>query len=101
MSNYRFSAPARQDLRQIKNYMAQFSLSAASRFLDAFEEKCRLLADFPEMGRSRQEIAPSLRSLPVDKYVIFYRPIENGIQVERVLSGYRDLDEVFSEDEEN
>jgi toxin ParE1/3/4 len=53
------------------------------------------------MGRSRQEIAPSLRSLPVDKYVIFYRPIENGIQVERVLSGYRDLDEVFSEDEEN
>jgi len=69
MSKYIFSAPARQDLRQIKNYMAQFSLSAASRFLDAFEEKCRLLADFPEMGRSRQELAPSLRSLPVDKYV--------------------------------
>lgn len=43
------------------------------------------------MGRSREELAPSLRSLPVDKYVIFYRPIENGIQVERVLSGYRDL----------
>lgn len=29
MGNYIFSAPARQDLRQIKNYMAQFSLSAA------------------------------------------------------------------------
>ncbi|MEQ8756916.1 MAG: type II toxin-antitoxin system RelE/ParE family toxin [Coleofasciculus sp. G1-WW12-02] len=48
MGNYSFSAPARQDLRQIKNYMAQFSLSAASRFLDAFEEKCRLLADFSD-----------------------------------------------------
>jgi len=76
MGKYSFSAPARQDLRQIKNYMAQFSLSAASRFLDAFEEKCCLLADFPEMGRSRQELAPSLRSLPVDKYVnLFGSPL--------------------------
>ncbi|MEW6492097.1 MAG: type II toxin-antitoxin system RelE/ParE family toxin [Cyanobacteriota bacterium] len=101
MSRYVLSAPARQDLKEIKNYLVRFSLGAASRFLDAFEEKCRLLVDFPDMGRTREELAPNLRSLPVDKYVIFYRPIKNGIQVERVLSGYRDFEEIFSEDEEN
>ncbi len=98
---YILSATAWQDLREIKNYMAEYSLDAADRFLDAFEEKCRRLADFPEMGRSREELAPSLRSLPVDKYVIFYRPANNAIQVERLLSGYRDFEALFSENEEN
>ena len=96
MSQYILSSPAKQDLRQIKDYLARYSFDSASRFLDAFEEKCRLLADFPEMGRSREELVPSLRSLPVDKYVIFYRTTKNGIQIERVLSVYRDFQELFS-----
>lgn len=101
MSRYRLSAAAKQDLREIKNYMTRFSLGAATRFLDAFEEKISLLVAFPEMGRTRDELAPNLRSWPVDKYVIFYRQIEKGIQVERVLSGYRDFEDIFGENEEN
>jgi len=101
MSIYRLSAAAKEDLKEIKNYMTRFSLGAAMRFLDAFEEKSRLLAAFPEMGRIRDELAPNLRSLPIDKYVIMYRSIENGIQVERVLSGYRDFEDIFGDREEN
>jgi toxin ParE1/3/4 len=71
MSRYVLNAPARQDLKDIKNYLVRFSLGATSRFIDAFEEKCRLLVDFPEMGRTREELAANFRSLPVDKYVIF------------------------------
>ncbi|MEG5045781.1 type II toxin-antitoxin system RelE/ParE family toxin [Microcoleus sp. B4-C1] len=98
MSRYTLSAPAKQDLRELTNYLLQFSANAANHFLNVFQEKFRLLADFPEMGRSREELAPSLRSFPVDKYVIFYRIIKNGIQIERVLSGYRDFEDVFVED---
>lgn len=29
----------------------------------------------PEIGRARTELAPQLRSIPVGKYLIFYRPI--------------------------
>ncbi len=50
MGKYTLSRAARGDLREVKNYMAEYSLDAASRFLDAFEEKCRQLANFPEMG---------------------------------------------------
>jgi toxin ParE1/3/4 len=32
-------------------------------------------------------------------YLIFYRQIENGIEVERVLSGYRDFDALFLDDD--
>ena len=101
MSKYTLSATAKRDLREIKNYMAEYSLDAASRFLDAFEEKCSRLANFPEMGRSREELAPNLRSLPVDKYVIFYRAVKNGIQIERLLSGYRDFETLFSDNDQN
>jgi toxin ParE1/3/4 len=101
MTRYILSAPAKKDLRNLTNYLLQFSANAANHFLNIFEEKFRLLADFPEMGRSREELAPSLRSLPVDKYVIFYRVIKNGIQIERVLSGYRDFEDVFLENRES
>jgi toxin ParE1/3/4 len=100
MSRYILSAAAKQDLKDIKNYIIRFNLGAAERFLDAFEEKCVLLADFPELGRSREELAPNLRSLPVDNQVIFYRPVKNGIQVERVLSGHRDFEDIFHDSEE-
>ena len=50
------------------------------------------------MGRARDELAPDLRSFPFGRYVIFYEPIEDGIDVVRVLHSARDIDAVFGED---
>lgn len=51
------------------------------------------------MGQSCDNFANSLRSFPVEDYFIFYRPIDDGVEVVRVISGYRDLETVFlSED---
>jgi len=47
------------------------------------------------MGRVRDELAPSLRSFPVGRYVIFYRLIKNGIEITRILHGARDLKSAF------
>ena len=49
----------------------------------------------PYVGRHREELSPRLRSLPVGNYVIFYRPMEDGIEVARVLHGARDLPPLF------
>ena len=95
MSGVRFKPQARQDLNDIWEFIAQDSVTAASRFTDTIEQKCELLARFPEMGRARPELAPSLRSFPVGNYVIFYRPIKDGIEVVRVLSAWRDISSVF------
>ena len=59
--------------------------------LKKINQKCRNLANFPNMGRKREELLTSLRSFPVDDYLIFYRQIEGGIEILRVVSGYRDL----------
>lgn len=47
------------------------------------------------MGRARPELGPAIRSFPIGKYVVFYEPIQDGIDVFRVLSGARDVDAVF------
>lgn len=71
MANVRRSALAERDLLEIWAFIARDNPSAADRFLDLIGEKCDLLAVSPEMGRRREELAPSLRSFPVGRYIIF------------------------------
>lgn len=91
MASVRRSALAERDLLEIWSFIAKDNPSAADRFLDLIGEKCDMLAASPGMGRRREELAPSLRSFPVGRYIIFYRPGERGIQVVRILSAYRDI----------
>lgn len=97
---YVFSAPARQDIEEISDFIGFRNPLAAVRFLERINEQCKLLANFPSMGRRWDDLIPPLRSFPVDSYLIFYRPIEDGIEVVRVVSGYRDIDSVFPRQEE-
>lgn len=66
--------------------------------MEEFREQCQLIVKFPEMGRNYEELAPGLRGFPIGNYIIFYRKIETGIEVNRLLSGYRDIETLFSED---
>jgi len=99
MSNIcRFTATASRDIETIIDLIADNSdFDAAERFLKKINQKCQNLAIFPNMGRQRDELLQELRSFPVDDYLIFYRPIEGGIEILRVVSGYRDLEALFQE----
>jgi len=95
MKEARLSAQARADLEEIWLYIAADSPGAADRFVDRILAACRKLARSPGIGRTREELAPGVRSLPLGNYVIFYRAAKPGIEVIRVLSGYRDIDALF------
>jgi len=47
------------------------------------------------MGRSYADIELSLRGVPFLGYIILYRVIEDGVEIVRVVSGYRDLESLF------
>ena len=82
---------AKADLVDIWLYVASDNLTAADRLMDEIETAFAMLAAQPNAGRSRPELAASLRSIPVGAYAIFYRPTETRIEVVRVLSSYRDV----------
>lgn len=94
---YSLSGEARADLIRINDSTFAENPPAANRFLQAFDRKCQLLAQFPEMGVKWQDLHPPLRSFPVGKHLIFYRPVPEGIEVIRVISGYQDLAAIFPE----
>ena len=86
---------AEADLDDIWLHIALDDPDSADRFIDLIEERCQLLAENPRMGRHPPELAPSLRSFPIGNYIIFYVPIENGIEIIRVVSGGRDIHALF------
>lgn len=98
MSRYRLSKQSRLDLDDIWLFIASDNLAAADRTIDELVGKFRTLAGEPGIGPTRDELAESLRSFPVGSHVIFYRAIPNGIEVVRVLSGFRDIPAVFSDE---
>lgn len=86
---------AESDLDEIWWYIAQDSPHNADRFLDCIQERCLALADFPKMGTSRDELKAGLRSQPVGNYMIFYFPLEDGIDLVRVIHGSRDIESLL------
>ncbi len=88
---------AREDLKEIGRYIARESQdrSVAFRFLDSIEQKLQLYATQPEMGERRPDLGRNVRHFPVGQYVVFYRPIEAGIEILRVLHGRRDIPSIL------
>ena len=97
MKRHIISQPAIKDLVEIIDYFSSRNVDAGERFINEFEKKCNSIANFPSMGRSYDDIKPSLRGLPLAGYIIFYRIIDDGIEIIRVVSGYRDLESLFLE----
>jgi toxin ParE1/3/4 len=87
------------DLAKVWDYIADDSEELADAFIAAIDAKFRTLSQHPAMGRRRDELAPGLRSFPVGRYLVFYLPLSDGVEIVRVLHGSRDIETVFAEDE--
>ncbi len=83
---------AETDLVEIWSYIADDNEPAADRLLGRIDGVLTMLLEHPQAGRLRPDLQQSeLRSFSVKNYVVFYRPMPDGIEVVRVLSGYLDL----------
>ena len=91
----RRTAQAEEDLIDLWLYIAQDNPGAADRLLDEIEEKFSFLADHPQLGPVRPDIAEGCRYFPVGSYLILYRLIPDGIEVVRVVQGSRRLENLF------
>jgi len=88
---------AAEDIAEIWSPIADDSLRAADRWVDQLDEQFQLLPTQPRMGCARDELSPGLRSFAFGRYVIFYEPIDKGIDAVRVLHSARDVDAQFGE----
>lgn len=83
------------DLKEIWKYIAAHDRERADTFLRIVDDKLKSLAQHPFIGKERAEIMEGLRSFPVKSYVIFYRPLDDGIEVIRIIHGARDIENLL------
>lgn len=86
---------AETDLRDIWSYIARDSESQADRWVAMLRKKCYDLAEFPELGPARPDLADALRYFPFRDDLIFYRPIPGGVEIIRILHGSRNVEGEF------
>lgn len=93
MAHYSISNEALDDIMRFHQYLIdQNGLSVSEDFIEGIFNKFQLLADFPDMGRNRNEISKVLLSFPDVKFNqnISYEKSTGGIQVMRMLGGRQD-----------
>jgi toxin ParE1/3/4 len=85
----------------IQYYLAQHTPATATRFAMAVEATLELLALFPESGPAWESADPAMQGVRFQNvrgfpnYLIFYRMIEQGLYVMRIVDGRRDLTRVL------
>ena len=95
---------AERDLDEQAEYLAtQGNLERALRFYRAAEVTFELLASRPWIGKVNQfrsRFLINVRTFPLKgfpKHLVFYLPIEHGVEIIRVLHGARDLEILLQE----
>jgi toxin ParE1/3/4 len=97
-----YLASVRSDLLGILNYVAEESgsVAVAQGFIGQLRGRCRDIASKPgTLGRARPELRPDIRSIAHKGYVIFFRYVEDRLEVVNILEGHHDMDAYFSEPE--
>lgn len=101
VARYTLAPCVEGELLAIWKTIATDNPAAASRVVEAAYETFAMLAEHPELGRKRTFQNPRVRGVHswrisgFDNYLIFYRPIPDGVQVLHVYHGARHLENLF------
>jgi len=88
----RWSIPARQDLKQVYDYIAKDSKFYARKVIEEIIEKSEKLNDFPKMGRVVPEIGDiNIRELFIYSFRLIYEVAATGVQVLALIHGRQDF----------
>ncbi|MEO9593315.1 type II toxin-antitoxin system RelE/ParE family toxin [Rhodopirellula bahusiensis] len=92
MAKVIYAPEADNDIVGIVDFIARDKPEAARNWMLKIRETCDTIATQPGMGEERPGFdVNGCRSLSVGSYVVFFRAIEDGIEVSRVIHGSRDM----------
>jgi len=96
-SRARLTPEAEQDLRDLAYYIADKSghPQTARNVVEDITRSCDRYARQPLMGQTFPEAGEGCRQFTHQRWVIVYRPVEEGIEVLRIVDGARDYPRLF------
>jgi toxin ParE1/3/4 len=87
----RLSRRAEIDLAEITDFIALDNPERAYEFEDELIARARKIGQSPLVYVERPELKEGLRSCAHGAYVIFFTVDDQGVRIERILHGSRDL----------
>lgn len=91
-----WSGPAKEDLKNIYDYIAGDSKYYAIKVSQEFIEKSEQLAELPQRGRIVPEIEdPNIRELIIYSYRLIYEISPNRIEILAIIHGKQDFSGTF------
>lgn len=95
-SGFRLTPRALEDLRAIGRYtLTQWGREQRNDYLRAMDRRFAWLAQNPQRGRTREDVATGYRSFPQGAHIIFYLIKPDGIDIIGVLHQSMDTSNGF------
>jgi toxin ParE1/3/4 len=97
MSQLRLSRQAEADLNEIWDYIGiqQDRPLTATRVIERLYEALVTLSQSPLLGEACPQIRANLRRFVVTSWVIYYVPLADGVEIERIIHGARHVEALF------
>lgn len=92
-----------QSINDQTDWIIEENPDAALRFVESVESSFSFLEKNPEIGRSLRTFSRRLAGVRIwrvsnfEKYLIFYRPIVEGVEVLDVIHGARDFPSILED----
>ena len=98
MAKFLLTPQALADLDAVAEYtLGRWGRQQVKIYLTALTDRMEWLAESPDLGKSRDEIAPGYRSFPEGSHLIFYIPEDGHISIIGVPHQSMDVDKHFGE----
>ncbi|MBL8851798.1 MAG: type II toxin-antitoxin system RelE/ParE family toxin [Planctomycetaceae bacterium] len=101
MAHVTFRPRAERDIDEVYLYLGKQSSDLAVKFLQQVEFTTAALAQSPDLGIRYCSVHDRITDIRVYRirrfpnHLVFYRSVENGIEVLRLLHGARDIESLF------
>jgi toxin ParE1/3/4 len=97
MPQANWSDVARDDLKGIGRYIGeeQHRPSTAAKIMREIGSHCDYLAQVPYAGTARPDLDLHVRITSWKRWVIVFRPSDDGVEVLRIVDGSRDFTQLF------
>jgi toxin ParE1/3/4 len=92
MPDVRLTDAAAGDVEEIERYSAsEFGPALTVEYLQGLADALRRLSHHPGIGIGRDDLRSGTRSLRYRSHRIYYRPVKDGVVVQRVLHQARQV----------
>lgn len=98
MKKLRINPLVVEDLREIRDYIAEDNPEKATETIEHIYEKFENLRVFPDIGADlsrRVSFRTDYKYAVWNNYVIIYRSVKDYVEIYRVMNRYRDITRIF------